>query len=1168
MTGLRLLVVAGPIAGAGQMARAGNTGEASIDSPGAVPTDESALRTIGELVPTICWVTDARGRTLWMNRHGHAFFGENALRPDNTERLAHPDDYPSIMADWADGRRRGTSIERTVRTRGVDGRYRPLLSRAQPIRDAEGAIAGWFGFQVDLSGDSIRQRHETFLRNLSEATRGMVVVKDILDVTSQMLGRHLGVSRVAYSETMPGEYGSYRVEADWTDGSTRSLTGEWRLADVFPKLVEHFATGKTVIVTDVHSHPLIGPESAAILASIGIRAAVCAPLTKDGAEVAGIMVHQTTPRDFSTDEVRLVEDVAERTWATLTRARAEADLLERERQQAFLLEWSDRIRSETDPDRLLETSLDMLARHVGATRATYTEGNEAGDLFTVLAEWRDGKVTSIVDAVFDVKQVGVEVARQWLAGDVVLYEDIANDPRLEDWAAANFLSYDIAAVVSMPLLHDGKVRHVLSVQHNVARTWRASEVALIRDLAERLWVMLDRARAHSRLMERERMQAMLLRWSDSIRHESTPRAILSQTLSAIGEYLGVSRVNYAEVDAAGDELLVIEDWVNGAESLTGRSIPIAALGKTVIAEHLHTGAFRTDDCHADRRFDPATMALYDGVGVRAFVSIPLVKGAKLLAVLSIQQSEPRVWSDAEVELLADMAERTWAIIERARSEEQLAESEALLAGFFANAPIAMYLKDEHGRYLRLNQEMANAIELPIEEVLGKTSFDVVERSVAEQVASLDRKALTDGIQSAELKFNRAHRNHMLSIRFPIAVGEGPATLLGGFTIDLTEQRRAEAALERSRDALFQSEKLNALGSLLAGVSHELNNPLSIVVAQSVMMERQARGSDLAERAVKIRKAADRCARIVQTFLGMARQRQPERTATDLDAVAAAAVELAAYGLKTDGVTTVLDLAGTLPLIAADADQLHQVIVNLIVNAQQAMVDAGSPERRLTLRTAPGLTPDTVMLDLIDTGPGVPADARRRIFEPFFTTKPQGQGTGIGLSFSRGLAEAHGGRLELIDSTAGAHFRLTLPVHGEAAPDTAPQRAEEPAPAAARRALVVDDEREIAEALADFLSVEGFTCDIVEGGGAAKAKLIGGAYDLIVSDLRMPGVDGPELYAWLLSHRPDLARRTAFATGDTLGHAAARFLAEARRPVLEKPFMPDAVQHLLQQMELL
>jgi len=336
--------------------------------------------------------------------------------------------------------------------------------------------------------------------------------------------------------------------------------------------------------------------------------------------------------------------------------------------------------------------------------------------------------------------------------------------------------------------------------------------------------------------------------------------------------------------------------------------------------------------------------------------------------------------------------------------------------------------------------------------------------------------------------------------------------------------------------------------------------LSIIVAQATMLEREAAGTTMAVRSEKIRKAAERSARIVSTFLAMARQKRPERVRVDVNEIVRAALDLTDYSLSTAGVEVHADIAPDLPAVPADADQLHQVIVNLVVNAQHALQERDG-DRKLTVatRTREG----RVEIEVRDNGPGIAAAERRRVFEPFFTTKPEGSGTGVGLSFSQGVIEAHGGSLALLDSEEGAAFLVSLPTDG--APDLAePFAMPPPAAPPLATALVIDDEPDIAEALAELLGLEGYAVDRAIGGSEAQMLMDRGSYDLVLSDIRMPGIDGPALFAWMERHRPDLARRTAFVTGDTLSASAARFLAQSRCPFVEKPFSPESLRGLLDQ----
>ena len=275
-----------------------------------------------------------------------------------------------------------------------------------------------------------------------------------------------------------------------------------------------------------------------------------------------------------------------------------------------------------------------------------------------------------------------------------------------------------------------------------------------------------------------------------------------------------------------------------------------------------------------------------------------------------------------------------------------------------------------------------------------------------------------------------------------------------------DRKRVQADMQRQREALYQNEKLAAMGTLLAGVAHELNNPLAVVLGQAELLQRMAGEGPLSVRAQKITAAAERCARIVRNFLSLARHRPPERERVHLNQVIEGAVELVAYPLRVESIEVELDLDREIPPIWADAHQIHQVLVNLITNAQQALRESSAP-RTLRITSRFERERGRVSVETTDTGPGIPEEVRARIFDPFFTTKPVGQGTGLGLSLCQGIVEAHGGTIAVSSTPGqGTTFRFELPVgSAAAAPGPKAAVAGRSRPARLRRILVVEDERE-------------------------------------------------------------------------------------------------------------
>ena len=378
--------------------------------------------------------------------------------------------------------------------------------------------------------------------------------------------------------------------------------------------------------------------------------------------------------------------------------------------------------------------------------------------------------------------------------------------------------------------------------------------------------------------------------------------------------------------------------------------------------------------------------------------------------------------------------------------------------------------------------------------------------------------------------------------------------------DVAEKNRSAQVLEQQRDALHQREKLAALGSLLAGVAHELNNPLSVVVARAVMLEEQGHPGTRSA-AQKIRVAAERCARIVRTFLAMARQQPPERGPVAINQVVSDALDMTAYAVRTSNIEVSLDLAGDIPTLLADADQLHQVLLNLIVNAQQVLQDLPG-KRRIRVASRYDGEARVIRIVVADNGPGIPAHLRKRVFEPYFTTKPTGMGTGVGLAVSHGIVAAHGGTLTLdCPEMGGAVFTITLPAcPAEANPQEAGAVDEESA--GRRKILIVDDEAEIREILSEILAGAQHRVAAVGSGREALERMAAERYDVILADIRMPDLDGRTLYREIERRWPEQAARVVFVTGDSLTSTLHEFASECGRPVIEKPFVPTDVRRMV------
>jgi PAS domain S-box-containing protein len=445
--------------------------------------------------------------------------------------------------------------------------------------------------------------------------------------------------------------------------------------------------------------------------------------------------------------------------------------------------------------------------------------------------------------------------------------------------------------------------------------------------------------------------------------------------------------------------------------------------------------------------------------------------------------------------------------------------------------------------------------------------DVSERDVAPFAAThfpdptartgfLHRLATEGAVTDYLLRLRRIDGS---SVWVEVTARAEPAAEEGVFHVealvrDVSERKKLD---DQSRDLyqqLLQAEKMAALGQTISGVAHELNNPLATILSWAERLAERSLDSSSRKGVEVILAESERAARIVRNLLTFARKRQSTRSMIELNHVIRETLALRAYEQRLTNIDVVTAFAAGLPQVFADAHQIQQVLLNLVINAEQAMISANG-RGSLVVRTWHDGERDAVVLEVTDDGPGVSADMRGKIFDPFFTTKEVGKGTGLGLTVAYAIVQEHGGRIRVEERSQGASFLVELPVSDVGVTRQTPRAQSAPSMEAVQGAavLLVEDERALAAAVCEALTDAGLKVDYAGDGEEALARVRQKDYDAVICDLKMPRVDGMMLYRAMAAATPALARRVIFVTGDVAGTDAERFLEDTGCRWLAKPF---------------
>ncbi|MFB3816778.1 MAG: response regulator [Candidatus Methylomirabilales bacterium] len=534
--------------------------------------------------------------------------------------------------------------------------------------------------------------------------------------------------------------------------------------------------------------------------------------------------------------------------------------------------------------------------------------------------------------------------------------------------------------------------------------------------------------------------------------------------------------------------------------------------------------------------------------IRAILAEPVLYHDRLIGVIAVSSTEPgRRFLEDDLRALRLLANPAAIAIENARLFGEASRVKTEWENTFNATVDLIAVLDPAARVVRANRAFLQRHAAAGDGVVGRTCRELFPGTGpgCDTACCLGQgRAVTEERETADGEV-------FLQTCSPFYADDGRPLGIVQISKDVTAQRRLQ-------HQLMQAEKMAAMGRLVSGVAHELNNPLTAVSGMAQLLLLGTHDAATRESLSVITAEAERAAAIVRNLLSFARAHRPDRRAVQLQALIENALALRAYALHVQNVRVTRRYAEGLPPVHTDPHQIQQAILNLLVNAEQAITEKGRGGE-IRIGTAADADGSRALLRIEDDGPGIPRDALDKIFDPFFTTRPAGRGAGLGLSICHAILTEHGGSIAAGNRPeGGAWFELRLPVAAEPAPAPPPRQ-----PCPPRRVLVVDDEPAIVRVLAGALALDGHHVETAADGPAGAERLARGRYDVVFMDMKMPGFDGERIYDEVicaLQPRP----RVIVMTGDTISQRTRAFLARTGLRCVEKPFNLEEIADCLRE----
>jgi len=714
---------------------------------------------------------------------------------------------------------------------------------------------------------------------------------------------------------------------------------------------------------------------------------------------------------FTDGDLSLLELFASQAAIAIENARLYSRQEQRSRELMTLHDTSLHITSRVDVDSVLDAIAVGAAELLdGLTAELYLYRPSRGDLKSAASS---GLPPELVG--------GVLRRGEGVAGRVLLTEAPLIVDDYDSWEGRTpaFAGYGFARVVGVPIKYGNDLLGVLLVDRPRSKPpFRGSDVNLLTLLANQAAIAIENARLHDQTKRRlEELSAI-----EEIVGELSSTLDLGKVISMV-----LDKAVEATEASAGSIDIVAEDrscliWLahrGYPPRAASQYAPASSIERGIVGRVARTGGLALVD---DVSKDPDYLGVVPDT--RSQLTVPIIIEKAVAGVIVLESPKLGGFTQEHADFVQHLAEHAAVAMDNAQLYERLTRSEERYRAYVENVPDAIWEADADWRFTYWSPQVESLTGYAPEELLGHTPDGIlVHPDDVEEFRDNFHRMIEEKNEETTLRHRALHKDgsflHLEVSVKPMWDDHGGLVKYGGVARDVSEQIRLQAHV-------VQSAKLSAIGQMISGVAHELNNPLTTVMGYTQLL--QARDADDSVQAdlQRIYEGASRAQRIVQNLLTFSRQKKPERTPTDVNEVIEHTMTLRRHQLQADNVEVVTDLADNLPWTMADGYQLGQVFLNIVNNAHQAMSQV--PGRRiLTVRSA--LTDaTTIRVTFADTGGGIPQEILDKVFDPFFTTRDVGVGTGLGLSVAHGIVQEHGGRIWAESAPGkGATFIVELPV---------------------------------------------------------------------------------------------------------------------------------------------